>query len=331
MKPKSVRDKALEEILGAKDIDELESLRIKYLGRRGILTLLFKQLREVPQNERKEIGESLNDAKNSIISAIENRKIGFIGKRAFESIDLSLPGRKSFSGSIHPLTRIENELVDTFIGMGFSVAYGYEVETEYYNFDALNTPPDHPARDIQDTFYLEDGRLLRTHTSPVQIRVMESGEPPFRIISPGRTYRVDAYDASHSPVFHQVEGLYVDKDVRMSDLFGTLELFAKKFFGEKTITKFVPSYFPFTEPSTEMQVSCPFCGGKGCTVCKYTGWVEILGAGIVHRKILANMKLDGYSGYAFGMGLERIAMLTLGISDIRLFYENEIQFLEEYR
>ena len=326
-----IREAFQREIDQAKSPEDVETLRIKYLGKKGIVNSLYKRLKELPPEEKPAFGKEVNALREFIASLIDEKKREVGGKKKRRPIDLTLPGRTDNPGSIHPLTLIMDEIIDIFMGMGFSVVYGNEVETDYYNFTALNTPEDHPARDEHDTFYLEDGRLLRTHTSPVQIRVMEKVEPPLRIIAPGRVYRFDAFDPSHSPVFHQVEGLYVDKDVTIGDLFGTLEEWAKRVFSPDTRSMFIPNYFPFTEPSAEMRVSCPFCGGKGCGVCQYTGWVEILGCGMVHRKILDNFGYGEYTGFAFGMGVERIAMLKLGINDIRLFYENDLEFLEQFR
>jgi len=236
-------------------------------------------------------------------------------------------------GAIHILSQVQKEISEIFLSMGYEIAEGPEVELDYYNFEALNIPADHPARDTQDTFYISDDVLLRTHTSPVQIRVMKSKKPPIKIISPGRVYRSDEVDATHSPIFHQIEGLFVDKGVTMADLKGTLEVFAKRFFGEETRVRFRPHHFPFTEPSAEVDISCIFCGGKGCKTCKGEGWIEILGAGMVHRKVLANCDIDPdeYTGFAFGMGVERIALLKYEIEDIRLFYENDLRFLKQFR
>ncbi len=329
MKPEEVLKNFLEDIKTVKDFDSLEAIRIKYLGKKGIIQSFFSKLKEIPEDERKSFGKQINDLKNQIENRIEELK-SQVCRRKIQAVDKSIGGIKKKKGSLHPLSIIENRIVDIFVGMGFSPVYGFEIETDYYNFTALNTPENHPARDLQDTFYLEDGRLLRTHTSPVQIRTMEKKKPPIRIISPGRAYRVDAFDASHSPVFHQVEGLYIDKDVCMADLFGTLEKFMQEFFGPETEARFSPSYFPFTEPSSEMSATCPFCKGKGCNVCKYTGWVELGGCGMVHRKILNNMGLEEYSGFAFGLGVDRLTMLYFGIDDIRLFFENDIEFLEQF-
>jgi phenylalanyl-tRNA synthetase alpha chain len=261
---------------------------------------------------------------------IKEKKEQIKRSKSFSWIDLSLPGRKPKIGGRHPLSILSEEIEDIFIQMGFSVVTGPEVETEYYNFTALNTPKDHPARDMHDTFYLEDGRLLRTHTSPVQIRTLEKHSPPLRIISPGRCYRVDTFDPTHSPTFLQIEGLWVDKNISMADLFGTLDLFAKKLFGKDIKTKFLPSYFPFTEPSAEMWIECPFCSGKGCSVCKKKGRIEIMGSGMVHPKILSSLGYGEFNGFAFGMGVDRSAMTKYGIDDVRLFYQNELQFLRQF-
>lgn len=329
MKPEEVLKNFLEDFKEIKDFDTLERIRIKYLGKKGIIQSLFLLLKDLPEDERKSFGKQVNNLKSEIEMKLAEIKIN-VSKKKINTVDKSIPGRKKKKGTIHPLSIIENRIVEIFMGMGFSPVYGYEIETDYYNFTALNTPENHPARDLQDTFYLQDGRLLRTHTSPVQIRTMEKKKPPIRVISPGRAYRVDAFDASHSPVFHQVEGLYIDRDVNMGDLFGTLEQFMREFFGPETEARFTPSYFPFTEPSAEMSATCPFCKGSGCSVCKYTGWVELGGCGMVHRKILNNMGLKEYRGFAFGLGVDRLTMLYFGVDDIRLFFENDLEFLEQF-
>lgn len=329
MKPEEVLRNFLEDLKEVKDSDSLERIRIKYVGKKGIIQKFFSMLKEINEEEKRSFGKQVNDLKNEIEKRIEELKEKVCEKK-IQKVDKSISGIKRKKGTIHPLSIIENRIVEIFMGMGFSPVYGYEIETDYYNFTALNTPEYHPARDLQDTFYLQDGKLLRTHTSPVQIRTMEKKKPPIRIISPGRAYRVDAFDASHSPVFHQIEGLYIDKDVNMGDLFGTLEQFMKEFFGPETNARFSPSYFPFTEPSAEMSATCPFCKGSGCNVCKYTGWVELGGCGMVHRKILDNMGLGEYRGFAFGLGVDRLTMLYFDIDDIRLFFENDLEFLEQF-
>lgn len=331
-KIEKLREKALKLIEEAKSSEELERARVSLLGKKGEITGLIRSIGKLPPEERPLAGKLLNALKREVEERIEEKRKTLPKVRKVK-IDTSIPGRRPKTGALHPLTRIEEEIVDIFMRMGFSVEYGPEIETDYYNFTALNTPEHHPARDLHDTFYLEDGNLLRTHTSPVQIRVMEKKKPPLRIISPGRAYRFDPFDPSHSPVFHQVEGLWVDRDVSFSDLKGTLEAFGKELFGKETRIKLVPHYFPFTEPSAEVHLSCPFCKEKGCRVCKYTGWVEIAGCGMVHPEVLRGVGIDPYqwTGFAFGMGVERIAMLRYGIDDIRNFYENDLRFIEGLR
>jgi len=327
----TLKKEALEKIVNAPDT-EIENLKIEYLGKKGIVKGLMNEIRTLPAEERPNFGKTVNILKSEIETAINERLSKIKGIQA-EQIDLTLPGRKLPTGGIHPISRIEDEIVDIFVRMGFSVEYGPEIETDYYNFEALNIPPYHPAREMHDTFYLENGMLLRTHTSPVQVRAMSKRQPPIKVISPGRTYRVDPFDATHSPVFHQVEALWVDKDVSMSDLFGILDVFSKEIYGKDIKVKFVPDYFPFTEPSAEMWISCPFCKGKGCKVCKYTGWIEILGCGMVHYNVLENVKYNNkqYTGLAFGIGVERVLMIKYNIPDIRLFYENDLRFLEQFK
>lgn len=329
MKLDDLKKNAKEDIDKAAGIEELESVRIKYLGRKGSVTNILHSIGDFPKEDRPLIGQTANKLKREITNLLEEKKKYLEESRALEWEDLSLPGRKTSKGSLHPLTILSQEIIDIFMSMGFSVVRGPEIETEYYNFNALNTPEDHPARDLHDTFYLKDGRLLRTHTSPVQIRTLEKHSPPLRIISPGRCYRVDTFDPTHSPTFVQIEGLWVDYDVSMSDLFGTLELFTKKIFGEGIRTEFLPGYFPFTEPSAEVWIQCPFCDGKGCSVC-HSGLIEILGAGMVHPNILKNLGYSEFTGFAFGLGVDRIAMIKYNINDIRLFYQNDIQFLNQF-
>jgi len=326
-----IKKKALEEIQKARD-ENIEELRIKFLGKKGVVKSLMNEIKTLPVKERPNFGRAINIMKSEIEGAL-NERLSRIKRQDTEQIDLSLPGRRLPQGGLHPISIIENEIVDIFVRMGFSVEYGPEIETDYYNFEALNIPPYHPAREMHDTFYLKNQMLLRTHTSPVQIRAMLKKPPPIRIISPGRTYRVDSFDATHSPVFHQIEALWIDKDVGMADLFGVLSVFAKEIFGKDIKVKFVPDYFPFTEPSAEMWISCPFCKGKGCNVCKYTGWIEILGCGMVHCNVLKNVKYDceNYTGFAFGIGVERVLMVKNNIPDIRFFYENDIRFLEQFK
>lgn len=317
-------------------ISELDSIRVKYLGRNGELTNILRELGKLPSEERPLIGKLTNDLKVKAQSVIDEKlsllkeaeKQKSIEK---ESIDVTLDGRRRPLGHLHPLTGVMYEIEDIFLKFGFEIVEGPEVELDYYNFEALNFPKDHPARDMHDTFYITDDIILRTHTSPVQIRVMENRKPPFQVIAPGRVYRCDA-DISHSPMFHQVEGFMVDKRVTFGDLKGVLSQFAREMFGSKTKVRFRPSYFPFTEPSVEIDIECSLCGGKGCKVCKGSGWLEILGAGMIDPAVFKAVRYDSerFSGFAFGMGVERIAMLKFGIDDIRLFFENDMSFLKQF-
>lgn len=333
----SIREKARSEISSVASLQELDNLRVKYLGKKGELTPILRSMGSLPPEERPVIGQLVNEVRAAIEELIENAKADLLQKERdaklrSEIIDVTIPGKRRKMGSKHPLTVVVDEIKDIFIGMGYEIAEGPEVELDYYNFEALNTPPGHPARDLQDTFYINDNILLRTQTSPVQVRVMEKHKPPIKIICPGRVYRSDAVDATHSPIFHQVEGLVVDKGVTMGDLIGTLQVFAKHLFGENTKIRLRPHHFPFTEPSAEVDVSCWTCGGMGCRVCKESGWIEILGAGMVHPKVLEMSGIDPeiYSGFAFGIGVERTAMGRFNIDDMRLFYENDIRFLKQF-
>lgn len=330
-----IRSAAMAE-LDKMDAD-LENIRVRYLGKKGELTAVLRGMGSLAPEERPVIGQLANEVRAAIEAAIakksaELKERTLNAKLRHEKLDVTIPGKATRMGHQHPLSRVQREMENIFIGMGFQIAEGPEVEYDYYNFQALNIPENHPARDTQDTFYITDNILLRSQTSPVQARVMEKQQPPIRIISPGRVYRSDALDATHSPLFHQMEGLVVDKGITMSDLKGTLETFAKKMFGETTKIRFRPHHFPFTEPSAEVDVSCFVCGGTGCRVCKGEGWIEILGAGMVHPFVLKNCGIDPevYSGFAFGMGIERVAMTHYGIDDIRLFYENDERFLEQF-
>lgn len=332
-----IRQSALEEIKNANDEKVLNDARVKYLGKKGELTLILRGMGGLSQEERPIIGSLVNEVRDEIESLIEERekefKVAEIKRKLeTEKIDVTMPGKKVNLGSVHPITQIIKDIEEIFIGMGYEIADGPEVELATYNFDKLNTPPDHPARDIQDTFYVTDDIVLRSQTSPVQARVMETQKPPIKIICPGVVYRSDSVDATHSPVFHQIEGLVVDKNISMGDLKGTLEMFAKKCLGEKTQIRFRPHHFPFTEPSAEADVSCFVCGGKGCRVCKGEGWIELLGCGMVHPNVLRNCGIDPeeYSGFAFGCGIERIAMAKFGIDDMRLLYENDVRFLKQF-
>ena len=317
---------------------DLEALRVRYLGRQGVITQLLRSLGTLPAEERPLVGAAANQAKRELEALLDGRLAEAVARetraqRARDRLDLTLPGRRPPVGAVHPLTRVHDEIVAIFGGLGFSVVEGPEIETDFYNFEALNIPKDHPARDMQDTFYLSEETLLRTHTSPVQIRTMRAagGRAPVKIIVPGRVFRRDVPDASHSPVFHQVEGLAVDRAITMGDLKGTLELFAREMFGPKSRIRFRPSFFPFTEPSAEVDVLCFMCGGAGCRACK-DGWLEILGSGMVHPQVLRNGGYDPeeVTGWAFGMGIERIAMLKYGVDDLRLFFENDLRFLRQF-
>ncbi|MBY0124028.1 phenylalanine--tRNA ligase subunit alpha [Bacillus sp. S/N-304-OC-R1] len=336
---KELQTEALEKINAASDLKELNEIRVSYLGKKGPITEVLKGMGKLSAEERPVMGALANEVRDAISAGIEEKQIrleeaAVSAKLAGEQIDVTLPGRPVKTGNHHPLTRIVEEIEDLFIGMGYSVAEGPEVESDYYNFEALNLPKDHPARDMQDSFYITDEILLRTQTSPVQARTMEKhkGKGPVKIICPGKVFRRDNDDATHSHQFMQIEGLVVDENIRMSDLKGTLEVFAKKLFGEDREIRLRPSFFPFTEPSVEVDVSCFKCGGKGCNICKKTGWIEILGAGMVHPNVLEMSGFDSkkYSGFAFGMGVERIAMLKYGIDDIRHFYTNDVRFLKQF-
>lgn len=336
-KLEEIRESVENALKNAADTDTLEEARIRFLGKKGELTSVLKGMGQLSAEERPKIGALANEIREKTEKEIEKRKQQIIAaaeetKLKTETVDVTMPGKLRKTGKLHPLTQTMNDIKDIFMGMGFSIADGPEVEYDYYNFEALNIPKNHPARDTQDTFYIEDNIVLRTQTSPMQVRVMEKTKPPIRIIAPGRVYRSDTVDATHSPVFHQIEGLVVDKGVTMADLKGTLAAMAKSLYGEDTRVRFRPHHFPFTEPSAEMDVSCFVCGGEGCPVCKGEGWIEILGCGMVHPKVLANCDIDPeiYSGFAFGIGLERIAMKKYDIDDLRLFFENDNRFLNQF-
>ena len=334
-----LRTRAAEDVGNATDLRGLDDVRVKFLGKKGELTALLRGMSKLTAQERPVVGKLVNEARAEIERLIseknsELKAAQLQAKLASERIDVTLPGRKVHAGHLHPLTLTLNRVKEIFVSMGYSVEEGPEVETDYYNFEALNLPKDHPARDMQDSFYITEEILLRTQTSPVQARTMERhrDNEPIRMIAPGRVYRRDDYDASHSPMFTQVEGLVIDKGISFADLKGTLEDFSKKIFGERTKIRLRPSFFPFTEPSAEVDVSCVMCHGAGCKVCQGTGWLEILGAGMVHPDVL---KMSGYdpdevSGFAFGMGIERIAMLTYGLDDMRLLYDNDVRFLTQF-
>lgn len=334
---KSKIEQYLKEVesFNADTIDELEAFRIKFLSKKGLIPALFADLKSIPPENRKEAGQLINSIKNKVQEKIVLLKesLESMDDTSVSGLDLTLPVKAPL-GSRHPLSIVRNEIIDIFARIGFSVSEGPEIEDDFHNFTALNFPPDHPARDMQDTFFIEKDPdiALRTHTSSVQVRVMQNAQPPLRTISPGRVFRNEAISARAHCIFHQVEGLYVDTDVSFADLKQTLFYFARELFGEHTKIRFRPSYFPFTEPSAEMDVSCNICGGKGCNVCKYTGWVEILGCGMVDPNVLENCNIDSkkYTGFAFGMGIERITMLKYRINDLRLFFENDLRFLKQF-
>ena len=333
----AIATSAFAQLDAAADLKEIDEIRVKYLGKKGELTNILKQMGKLSAEERPIIGQLANQVRADIEVKIEEAKSAMEAKLlnqrlVEETLDVTMPGKQVKIGKKHPLNLVLDEIKDIFIGMGFHIAQGPEVELDYYNFEALNIPKDHPARDTQDTFYISDNVVLRTQTSPVQIRTMEQEKPPIRIIAPGRVYRSDEVDATHSPLFHQIEGLVVDKDITMADLKGTLETFAKRLYGEDSVVRFRPHHFPFTEPSCEMDVQCFHCHGEGCRLCKGEGWIEILGGGMVHPKVLQNGGVDPeeYSGFAFGIGLERVVMRRFNIDDLRLFYENDVRFLDMF-
>ena len=332
-----IKSRAAAALANAKLPQEIDELRVRFLGKKGELTGILKQMGKLSPEERPVIGQLANEVRSWIETDIETRlteiKASQMAARLeSEKLDVTLPGKRPQFGAKHPLSIVLDEIKEIFIGMGFEIADGPEVETDYYNFEALNIPKDHPARDTQDTFYINENILLRTQTSPVQVRVMEQKKPPIRIISPGRVYRSDALDATHSPLFHQIEGLVVDKGITFADLKGTLETFIKRLYGEDSVVRFRPHHFPFTEPSAEVDVQCFNCKGEGCRLCKGEGWIEILGCGMVHPKVLSNCGIDPevYSGFALGMGLERVVMRRYNIDDIRLFYEKDVRFLKQF-
>src|SRR6476660_9545460 len=334
-----LKQEALAKVTAAQSEKELNDIRVAYLGKKGPITEVLRGMGKLSAEERPKMGALVNVVREKITTKIEEKQADLESaavnaQLAAETIDITLPGRPVNKGNHHPLTRIIEEIEDVFIGMGYTVAEGPEVETDYYNFEALNLPKSHPARDMQDSFYISEDILLRTHTSPVQARTMEKhqGKGPIKIICPGKVYRRDNDDATHSHQFMQIEGLVVGENIRMSDLKGTLEVFAKKMFGDDREIRLRPSFFPFTEPSVEMDISCKICGGHGCSVCKQTGWIEILGAGMVHPNVLEMAGYDSkkYTGFAFGMGPERIAMLKYGVDDIRHFYTNDVRFLNQF-
>ena len=320
------------DVFNSKDTNEIEQLRVKLLGKKGSITALFQLFREVPANDKKEFGKQLNILKNAALQKIINLKLNISDISLKKSIDLTTPAQPINIGSRHPITIIRDHIVNIFSQIGFSVSEGPEIEDDWHNFSALNFPEEHPARDMQDTFFISEDIALRTHTSSVQVRVMENNKPPIRTISPGRVYRNEAISARAHCFFHQVEGLYIDKEVSFADMKQTLLYFTKAMFGSETKIRLRPSYFPFTEPSAELDVSCSICKGKGCNVCKYSGWLEIMGCGMVDPNVLENCGIDStiYSGYAFGMGVERIAQLIYEVNDLRFYSENDLRFLKQF-
>ena len=332
-----VLNQAQQAIADAADLQQLDQVRVQYLGKKGEFTAQLKALGQLPPEQRKQAGQEINDAKRSFQQALDERKAALEAAKLDaqlkeQTVDVTLPGRGQHSGGLHPVTRTMQRIEALFAGLGFDVAEGPEIEDDYHNFEALNIPAHHPARAMHDTFYFDAQTLLRTHTSPVQVREMETTQPPLRLIAPGRVYRCDS-DLTHTPMFHQVEGLMVDTDVSFADLMGTLTEFLRLFFeNDELQTRFRPSYFPFTEPSSEVDIQCVMCGGDGCRVCSHTGWLEVLGCGMVHPEVFRHVGIDNekYTGYAFGMGVERLAMLRYGVNDLRLFFENDLRFLKQF-
>ncbi|MBU0500977.1 MAG: phenylalanine--tRNA ligase subunit alpha [Gammaproteobacteria bacterium] len=327
---------AILEVAAANELAQLDGVRVRFLGKQGLLTALLKQLGQLPKEERPQAGQLVNIAKDAVERAIAERKQileteALAARLTSERIDVTLPGRGCASGGLHPVTRTLRRIEALFASAGFSIAEGPEIEDDYHNFEALNIPSHHPARAMHDTFYIDEHRLLRTHTSPVQIRVMKDTQPPLKIIAPGRVYRCDS-DLTHTPMFHQVEGFYVDEEVTFADLKGVLNQFLSHFFERELRLRFRPSYFPFTEPSAEVDIECVICNGEGCRVCKGTGWLEVLGCGMIHPEVMRQVGIDSekYSGYAFGMGVERLTMLRYGVNDLRLFFENDLRFLRQF-
>ena len=335
---RKIQEEAAAALEAVSDKAGLDALRLKLLGKKGDLTMLLRSMGQLPAEMRPKAGQMINEVRETITAQLDSldgkiKKLEQEKKLAREAIDVTEPRKHTPLGSMHPVSLVQDQLIDVFTGMGFDVVEGPEVEYDHYNFELLNLPKNHPARDAQDTFYIEDNIVLRTHTSPVQARTMLTRKPPIRIVCPGRVYRADEVDATHSPVFHQMEGLVIDEDVTMADLKGTLDAFAKALYGDDVTTRFRPSFFPFTEPSAEVDLTCVNCHGKGCRVCKGTGWIEVLGAGMVNPKVLDMCGIDSkkYRGFAFGVGLERIVMLRYGITDMRALYEGDVRFLSQFR
>ena len=335
---KAIREHVMEELKEVKDTSALEQLRVRVLGKKGELTGILRGMGKLPAEERPRMGQIVNETREKLEAALDERaaKLRAMEKEArlaAETIDVTLPGTKRAAGSLHPMNIVLDDLLNIFTGMGFEAVEGPEIEYDHYNFELLNVPKNHPARDAQDTFYIDDNVVLRSQTSPVQARVMTTRKPPIRIISPGRVYRADEVDATHSPVFHQIEGLVIDENISIADLKGTLDTFAKRLYGEGIVTRFRPSFFPFTEPSAEVDLTCASCRGKGCRMCKGTGWIEVLGAGMVNPKVLEMCGIDSrkYQGFAFGMGIERLTLLKYNVPDMRYLYENDVRFLKQFR
>jgi phenylalanyl-tRNA synthetase alpha chain len=332
-KLEQLHKQALDDLAAALSVQEIQDISVRYLGRKGLLTGFLRNIAELPAEQRPAAGKEANRLKGILDKTFKQaaEKIESEGRTRDDGIDVSLPGRKRPAGFLHPITQINDRMCDIFSSLGFDIAEGPEVESDWYNFEALNFPKDHPARDMQDTFFVSDDVVLRTHTSPLQIRTMEKRKPPVRIICPGKVYRCDS-DLTHTPMFNQVEGLLVDENISFGDLKGVLTTFVHQMFDDKTSLRFRPSFFPFTEPSAEVDILCVICRGKGCRVCSHTGWIEILGSGMVHPALYENVGYDAdrYTGFAFGMGVERIAMLKYGIDDIRKFFENDMRFLEQF-
>lgn len=336
-KIKNIEELATKEVQEAKDLNTLNEIRVKYLGKKGELTSILRGMGALSAEERPIVGELVNKTRDIIEAQISNSEAEIKNKELLENlkkekIDVTMPSNRQVLGATHPITKVIDEVKEIFVGLGYQIAYGPEIEYAEYNFDKLNTPKDHPSRDLQDTMYITDNIVLRSQTSPMQARIMENQKPPIKVICPGTVYRSDSVDATHSPVFHQIEGLVVDKNITMADLKGTLEAFTKTYLGNDTKIRFRPHHFPFTEPSAEADVSCFVCKGKGCRVCKGEGWIEILGCGMVHPNVLRYCGIDPkeYSGFAFGFGVERIAMAKYGIDDMRLLYENDVRFLKQF-
>lgn len=332
----SLLAEALQAITNSSDEKSLEALRVHYLGKKGSLTALLKNLGQLPPEERPAAGEVINIVKREIQEALDNRKVTLVSasldeKLSREAVDVTLPGRRQSAGGLHPITITIDRITGIFASAGYDVAEGPEIEDDYHNFEALNIPSHHPARAMHDTFYVSPGTVLRTHTSPVQVRVMENGKPPFRMICPGRVYRCDS-DLTHTPMFHQVEGLLIDEEVNFADLKGTVEDFLHAYFEQEMPVRFRPSYFPFTEPSAEVDMGCVACNAKGCRICGHSGWLEVMGCGMVHPRVLEMSNIDSskYRGFAFGMGVERLAMLRYGVGDLRTYFENDLRFLRQF-